>query len=380
MARTSKKVVAMKAAAKHAAAMKAAGKAAAKKKPVAATSSMKVQASAGSAVKKTINKKDKADAKQHLAAMSLEEKLELWRKKQDFEAPLDLDTAQQKQLASKFKTALVKAGPEAKSVWSDANSQPAGLKLEAKQLVVKSWVMDKTWGQAFKKYTEKIEQDKSFKKEDKPVSMMELQRKYTDAEIQDLLETGGITECRHSSRGRVRMYLDHSNWAKTTSTHKVKSLEKYRVMEDDEDDADGGWDGGFGGFNVFDEDQAGSFFLGDDPSILPLKGKGKGKGDPLDFEDDDKAYKAALQAAGMLNSKRTAMECIESGLKKNSLYERNMQKKTKNILDLITTLEAECKNCYMQKKIGKGKVRDMLERVQALLKDYNSHATILRKL
>jgi hypothetical protein len=206
MAKTSKKVVAMKAAATKAAAMKAAGKAAAKKKPVAATSSMKVQASAGSAVKRTINKgKEKADAKQNLAAMSLEEKLELWRKKQDFGAPLDLDTAQQKQLASKFKTALVKAGPEAKSVWSDANSQPPGLKLEAKQLVVKSWVMDKTWGQSFKKYTEKIEQDKSFKKEDKPVSMMELQRKYTDAEIQDLLETGGITECRHSSRGRVRI-------------------------------------------------------------------------------------------------------------------------------------------------------------------------------
>ena len=184
--KTSKKVVAMKAAATKAAAMKAAEKAAAKKKPVAATSSMKVQVSAGSAVKRTIQKsKGKDDAKKNLAAMSLEEKLELWKNKQDFSAPLDLDTAQQKQLASKFKTALVKAGSDVKSVWSDANSQPAGLKLDAKQTVVKSWVMDKTWGQTFKKYTEKIEQDKSFKKEDKPVSTMELQRKYTDAEIQD---------------------------------------------------------------------------------------------------------------------------------------------------------------------------------------------------
>jgi hypothetical protein len=276
--------------------------------------------------------------------------------------------------------ALQKAGTDAKSVWSDANSQPAGLKLEAKQTVVKSWIMDKSWGQVFMKYSEKIVQDKSFKREDKPVSMLELQRKYTDAEIQDLLETGGISECRHSTRGRVKMYIDHSNWSKTTVTSKLKTLEKSRNQENGEEDD--GWDTGFQAFNAYDEDQSAAFFLGDEPStaLALSKGKGKGKGNNLDFEDDDKAYKAALQAAGMLNSKRTALECLVAGLKQNRLYERNMQKATKVVFENISTMEQECKKCFMQKKMGKEKVKDMLERVQALIKDYNSHTTILRKL
>ena len=361
-------------------AMKAAVKAAAMKK-TASASSMKAQPSAGSATKK-VKKHALKQKNTEAGPMSLEEKLELWRKKQDFSAPLDLDTTQQKQLASKFQTALVKASPDAKSVWSEALSQPPGLKLESKQTVVKSWLMDKSWGQTFMKYSEKIVQNKSFKREDKPVSMLELQRKYTEAEIQDRLETGGITECRHSSRGRVKMYLDHSNWLKTTETSKVKSLEKSRTQEGDDEDLEDGWNGGFGGFNVFDEDQAATFFLGNEPSapVPALKGKGKGKGNPLDFEDDDKAYKAALHAAGMLNSKRTALQCLAGGLKKNKLYEKNTQKETRAFLNSITTMEAECKECFMAKKIGKDKVKQMLERVQALIKDYNSDVTILRQL
>jgi hypothetical protein len=355
-------------------AKKSAGKVAMKKAtPSAGSAAMKVM--------KTQLKGSKAAAGEKFnKAMTLEEKLELWKKKQDFSAPLDLDTAQQKQLASKFKVALQKAGADAKSVWSDANSQPAGLKLEAKQTVVKSWIMDKTWGQTFMQYSEKIVQDKSFKREDKPVSMLELQRKYTDAEIQDLLETGGITECRHSKQGRVKMYIDHSNWSKTVTTSKQKTLEKSRNQEHDEEDES--WGNGFAALNVFDEDQATGFFLADDPAgaTNPTKGRGKGKGNPLDFEDDDKAYKAALQAAGMLNSKRTALECVVASLKKNRLYERNMQKQTKNIMDNINTMEQECKQCFMQKKMGKEKVKDIMERVHSLLKDYSSHVTILKKL
>ena len=153
---------------------------------------------------KSKSKKDSSKAKAVQGphqALTLEEKLEMWRQRQDFSAPLGLDTTQQKQLSSKFKTAIVKAGSEANSVWSEACKAPAGLKLDAKQTVVKSWIMDKTRGQTFTKYAEKIIQDKSLKQEEEPMSMKELLNKYTDQEVQDLLETGGISERRHSSRG-----------------------------------------------------------------------------------------------------------------------------------------------------------------------------------
>eukprot|EP00974_Lingulodinium_polyedra_P043663 4192200-Lingulodinium_polyedra.AAC.1 len=44
--------------------------------------------------------------------------------------------------------------------------------------------------------------------------MKELEKKYTPEEIQDLLESGGLQEVRHSSQGRIAMYIDHSNWTK----------------------------------------------------------------------------------------------------------------------------------------------------------------------
>ena len=69
-------------------------------------------------------------------AMTLEDKLALWKEKGDIHAPLDLTHVEQKQLSSKHKWAL-KAAPEvAKSQWSEACSLPAPLK--AKQGLVKA--------------------------------------------------------------------------------------------------------------------------------------------------------------------------------------------------------------------------------------------------
>ena len=67
-------------------------------------------------------------------------------------------------------------------------------------------------------------------------------------------------------------------------------------------------------------------------------------------------------------------------MKKNSLYEKNMQKTTKNFMQLLTDMEQQRKTCFMQKKIGKDKVKDLLEKAWALIKDVNGHATLLRKL
>jgi ABC-type oligopeptide transport system substrate-binding subunit len=191
MAKTSKKVVAMKAAAKHAAAMKAAGTAAAKKKPVAATSSMKVQVSAGSSVMRTIQKiKGKDDAKKNLAALSLEEKLELWSKKQDFSAPLGLDTAQQKQLASKFQVALVKA--ELAKAGFQVNSNPKS-----------NWsaiLNESTWDAAFYAWGKSaLLQTGNFASYKSTVNDMGYENARVDAIIEEL-EVGNFNDAERYSR------------------------------------------------------------------------------------------------------------------------------------------------------------------------------------
>jgi hypothetical protein len=90
-------------------------------------------------------------------------------------------------------------------------------------------------------------------------SMKELERRYTQEEIDDLLETGGIeevifqyrscslcvinrlanaspmracdkyqtvfyVEVKHSAKGRITMYVDKSNWERSITTTKCRGI------------------------------------------------------------------------------------------------------------------------------------------------------------
>ena len=41
-----------------------------------------------------------------------------------------------------------------------------------------------------------------------------------------MLETGGITETRHSSNGRISMYIDHCNWTKFKQFQQTRGIKE----------------------------------------------------------------------------------------------------------------------------------------------------------
>ena len=63
-------------------------------------------------------------------SMSLTDKLELWKKKNNINEPLELETSDQKRLSGRFQTALEKAPATAKKAWQDACESPPGLRNE----------------------------------------------------------------------------------------------------------------------------------------------------------------------------------------------------------------------------------------------------------
>ena len=144
--------------------------------------------------------------------MSLDEKLEAFRKRGDPTAKLDVTTEESKRLAGKFDRELAKDVDVQKHV-RDAESQaPRGTKQKTHQEFVKARTIAKGFDNMFFDICSKLTHTKSLIYKEKPLSYKQLQEKYTDEEITDLLDSGGITETKHSKRGRVTMYIDHSNW------------------------------------------------------------------------------------------------------------------------------------------------------------------------
>ena len=150
-----------------------------------------------------------------MKSMSLEEKLEAWKVKGDIEAPLpELDHAEQKRLSSKFLNALKGAPDDVASQYSKISEMPAGKKTQSKQLMVKSWIMDKQWGEQFIEMNKTLDFKFKNKRIERPQTMKELEAKYDEDEIADLLASGGISEIRHQKSSRVKMYIDHGLWEK----------------------------------------------------------------------------------------------------------------------------------------------------------------------
>ena len=67
-------------------------------------------------------------------------------------------------------------------------------------------------GDTFLNHVQSISFQKSLKTVEKPVTMKQLEKKYDDDQISDLLESGGITVVAHTKSSRVKMYIDHGLW------------------------------------------------------------------------------------------------------------------------------------------------------------------------
>ena len=68
-----------------------------------------------------------------------------------------------------------------------ASSLPRGQKREGQQLVIKSWLLDKQFTNSFFQSVQKITSTKKSQQVETPVSRKQLQEKYTEEEIAELL-------------------------------------------------------------------------------------------------------------------------------------------------------------------------------------------------
>lgn len=76
-----------------------------------------------------------------------------------------------------------------------------------------------------------VKHRKTYTEKEKPVSMKQLQEKYTEEEIAQLLEDEGIVSVSHSRRSSVQMFIDKSNWSKTSSISKQNEMAKKKSAE-----------------------------------------------------------------------------------------------------------------------------------------------------
>jgi len=211
-----------------------------------------------SALKKPSSKLTEEALEQH-SIMSLEEKLENWKKKGDIEAPLALDHKEQKRLSSKFLHALKGAPSEVSSHYSKLSELQPGQKNKQKQLLVRSWIMDRGWGETFSTHSKSLTFNLENKQIEKPMTMKELELKYTDDEIADLLESGGISEVKHAKSSRVKLYVDHGLWERSKSLVKTRATSSKATKHETDENALEGFDHGFTGFSM-DLDKAEDFF------------------------------------------------------------------------------------------------------------------------
>ena len=105
----------------------------------------------------------------------------------------------------------------------------------SKSTAVKAWIIDPDWGQKFTSLTRSISSSRGYKESEKPVSWKQLEEKYTEDELAELWETGGIIACPHSRSSKLTMYIDKGDWERWNMVTREKQFKTQRQqkMEDD---------------------------------------------------------------------------------------------------------------------------------------------------
>ena len=331
-------------------------------------------------------------ASESLAPMSLEEKLELFRQKNDQQAPLpQLTVQEQKRLAGKFNYELDKT-PEAKAVVGSACSEAsAGSKNKARQDFVKSWILAGGFGEKLFAIVEEVKVGKSFSQVEKPVSMKELQQRYTDEQIGQLLSEGGIRECRHSKYGSITMYVDHSNWSKERRVEASKSLSSSRrkAMDEDEDRA---FDAFLKKVNLNEstlaeiegvklhEPEEGEgvikIYTDEQPSITSKRSK-----NTIDYGDDiEKMYKQLPGMCKLLINKKVSLMMLHSSKKKSSGYGKALKSSSEKLMEKLEQHADRLCAASACKKPGTTEMKGMIDASTALLLEASRHIGLLNML
>ena len=320
--------------------------------------------------------------------LTLDEKLKKWKEDGDMESPLGLDHVEQKQLSSKFLNALKGAPSVVSQAYSKLSQEPEGQKNKNKQLLVKSWIMDKQWGDTFIEHTKSLTYNQENKQVEKLETLKQLEQKYSEDEISDLLQSGGIAEVRHNKSNRVKLYIDHGIWERSKSLNKTRAVSSKSTKQEDEEDALEGFETGFNSFSM-DLEKAEDFFLqectntkGGPDTLLPTMTGKKQKPsalEALDDEDVGKALKMVMQASNLLNNRLMLFEATIEGLKKNTHYEKGLKKTSIALISRMTDLQEKCK-FYGVKGGSMQMMKAHLQQVSECLKEVAGHTQLLKRL
>ena len=144
--------------------------------------SMKVKKDAGNKTKENKNNK----------AMSLDEKIAIWRKKNkdqasDAEEEPDLTHEEWQKVNGRYKTAMNK-NPTAKEAWENASNMSKGNVQKAKRQAMAAWLMDPSFGKGFQQYIQTVSYDQKHTTTELPETFKQLLERYDSDEIEAMVD------------------------------------------------------------------------------------------------------------------------------------------------------------------------------------------------
>jgi hypothetical protein len=207
----------------------------------------------------------------------------------------------------------------------------------------------------------------------------ELESKYTDEELEMLIDTGGITEVQHSKNSNVTMFIDHSNWEKTRTMEKKQEIGTIKQNKETDADELQMIEEGFHSFGL-DFDSSEKFFLKDVRKDPDDDGKtsaaGKGLSDDM---EPDMAYKACHKAS-MLASGKASMLQVEVNKVKSKKEYAAFRSKTNDFLEKLYNAERLQKKTFIDRRMGVKNVVANLKDLSELLKGVTAHISLLHKI
>jgi len=150
--------------------------------PSSSMKSMKVKKDAGNKTKD--NKNDKG--------MSLDEKIEIWRKKNkdqasDAEEEPDLTHEEWQKVNGRYKTAMNK-NQTGKEAWENASNMSKGNVQKAKRQAMAAWLMDPSFGKGFQQYIQTVSYDQKHTTTERPETFKQLLERYDSDEIEAMVD------------------------------------------------------------------------------------------------------------------------------------------------------------------------------------------------
>jgi hypothetical protein len=145
----------------------------------------------------TVMKRPGADNASDKESMTLDEKMEMIKNKQDTEA-VPLSPNDWKRINERFTQTTLSKQPAAKKVWERIKAESlAGSKQKNQRQVLEAFLLDPACGKFFVEQTQKLTFGKNYSKEATWMSRKQLLDVYDESEAEEMLENGSLTYRTH---------------------------------------------------------------------------------------------------------------------------------------------------------------------------------------